>query len=48
MDLMNKLASLDCHKLNNKPWSTDETIKLLDLIERHGDNWEDIVKNLSS
>lgn len=34
--------------MNNKPWQIDETIKLLDMIETNGENWEEIVKSLGS
>jgi SWI/SNF related-matrix-associated actin-dependent regulator of chromatin subfamily C len=32
----------------NKPWQIDETVKLLDLIELSGGNWDEIVKNMGS
>lgn len=35
-------------RLENEKWKVDETIKLIDALERYGDNWDDIIKvNLS-
>jgi hypothetical protein len=31
---------------SKQPWQTEETLKLLDLIDRHGDNWEEILKQI--
>lgn len=43
MDLISKLASSDSQR-QKAAWSTDDTLKLLELIENHGDNWNEILK----
>ena len=45
---MSKLTTYDPSKQPSKPWSTEETTKLLDLIEKHKENWDEIVINLAS
>lgn len=44
MDLISKLSSNDQAQKNKSTWSTDETLKLLEVIEKHGDNWPEILK----
>jgi SWI/SNF related-matrix-associated actin-dependent regulator of chromatin subfamily C len=45
VDLINRLASQEPNQKPQKaPWQPEETLKLLDLIEKHGDNWEQILE----
>ena len=31
-------------KLNSEKWSAEETIKLIELLNVHGENWDEITK----
>jgi hypothetical protein len=44
LDLLGRFDSLDTLKESSSQWKTEDTLKLLDLIEKYGDNWEEILK----
>ena len=46
MDLINKISSSDAGKLasTKKPWTAEETHRLLEKIEEHKDKWDEILK----
>lgn len=31
-------------RLNSEKWTMEETLKLIDAIQAHGDDWEEITK----
>jgi hypothetical protein len=31
-------------RLESEKWTREETIKLIDALEKYGENWEEIVK----
>ncbi|EAR84927.1 SWIRM domain protein (macronuclear) [Tetrahymena thermophila SB210] len=46
-DLINKLSSNDSKQnLSQRPWTPQETHKLLEKIEEYKENWDEIVKSL--
>lgn len=47
VDLINKLAQdQDSVKQNAKQWTSEETLKMLECLEKYGDNWEEVAKSL--
>lgn len=45
MDLISKLSASDAGKNTQiKPWTPEETHRLLEKIEEHKDKWEEIMK----